>query len=116
MIEAIEQDGMKKSEASQLFNISRNTIDLWLKRPTERGNYQALPNLPPGNNNKIVDWEKFRDFAKIHGDKTQVEMAKLWSGEISDRISSRDEQKIGLTRQKNYGYRERDQEKRQAFI
>jgi hypothetical protein len=43
-------------------------------------------------------------------------MAKLWSGEISDRISSRDEQKIGLTRKKNYGYRERDQEKRQAFI
>ena len=31
-IEAIEQDGMKKSEVSQLFNISRNTIDLWLKR------------------------------------------------------------------------------------
>ena len=31
-IEALEQDGMKKSEVSQLFNIRRNTIDLWLKR------------------------------------------------------------------------------------
>jgi len=100
VIEAIEQDGMKKSKVSQLFNISRNTIDLWLKRQAETGDYQALPNQPPGNNNKIADWEKFRDFAKIHGDKTQVEMAKLWSGQISDRTISRALQKIGFTRKK----------------
>jgi transposase len=100
VIEAIEQDGMKKSEVSQLFNISRNTIDLWLKRQAETGDYQALPNQPPGNNNKIADWEKFRDFAKIHGDKTQVEMAKLWSGQISARTISRALQKIGFTRKK----------------
>jgi hypothetical protein len=53
VIEAIEQDGMKKTEVSQLFNISRNTIDLWLKRQAEKGDYQALPNPPPANNNKI---------------------------------------------------------------
>jgi len=29
VIQAIEFDGLKKSEASQLFNISRNTINLW---------------------------------------------------------------------------------------
>jgi transposase len=52
---------MKKSEVSQLFNISRNTIDLWLKRQAETGDYQALPNQPPGNNNKIADWEKWRN-------------------------------------------------------
>ena len=91
---------MKKSEVSQLFNISRNTIDLWLKRQAETGDYQALPNQPLGNNNKIGDWEKFRDFAKIDGDKTQVEMAKLWSGEISDRTISRALQKMGFTRKK----------------
>ncbi len=32
VINAIELDGLKKSEASELFNISRNTIDLWLNR------------------------------------------------------------------------------------
>lgn len=53
VLEAIEQDGMKKSEVSQLFNISRNTIDLWLKRQAETGDYQALPNQPPGNNNLV---------------------------------------------------------------
>jgi len=72
VVQAIEQDGMKKSEVSQLFNISRNTINLWLKRQAQTGDYQALPNQPPGNNHKILDWEKFRDFVKIYGDKTQV--------------------------------------------
>lgn len=32
VIEAIELDGRKKCEVSEFFNISRNTIDLWLKR------------------------------------------------------------------------------------
>ena len=32
----------------------------------------------------ITDWEKFREFALVHGDKTQVEMAKLWDDQISD--------------------------------
>ncbi|MGV2387874.1 MAG UNVERIFIED_CONTAM: helix-turn-helix domain-containing protein [Microcystis novacekii LVE1205-3] len=44
---AIENDGFKKSEVSEMFNISRNTIDLWLKRRTETGDFQAKPNLPP---------------------------------------------------------------------
>jgi transposase len=39
VIEAIEQDGLKKNEASLLFNISRNTIDLWLKRREETGDF-----------------------------------------------------------------------------
>jgi len=100
VIQAIELDGLKKSEASQLFNISRNTIDLWLKRQAETGDFQALPNLPPGNGHKITDWEKFREFAKMHGDKTQVEMAQLWDGQISDRTISRVLKKIGFTRKK----------------
>ena len=49
VIQAIELDGMKKSEAAQVFQISRNTIDLWLKRRAETGDYQAKPKCPPGN-------------------------------------------------------------------
>jgi transposase len=100
VIQAIQLDGLKISEASVLFSISRNTIGLWLKRQAETGDFQALPNEPPGNGHKITDWEKFREFAKTHGDKTQVEMASLWSGEISDRTISRALQKIGFTRKK----------------
>jgi transposase-like protein len=37
VMQAIELDGLKKSEASQLFNISRNTINLWCQRKAKTG-------------------------------------------------------------------------------
>ena len=55
VIQAIELDSMKKSEAAQVFGISRNTINLWLKRRIETGDYQAKPIKPPGNGHKITD-------------------------------------------------------------
>ena len=54
VIQAIKLDGLKISEASVLFSISRNTIGLWLKRQAETGDFQALPNEPPGNGHKIT--------------------------------------------------------------
>ena len=80
-----------------------------VERQAETGDFQALPNQPPGNGHKISDWEKFREFAQVHGDKTQVEMAKLWEEPISDseallrsadRTISRALKKIGFTRKK----------------
>ena len=100
VIQALELDGMKKSEAAQVSQISRNTIDLWLKRRTETGDYQAKPRQPSGNGHKITDWEKFRSFAAQHGDKTQIEMAELWEGQISARTISPALHKIGFTRKK----------------
>jgi transposase len=100
VINAIELDGLKKSEASELFNISRNTIDLWFKRKAQTGDFKPHPTRPPGHSHKITDWEKFGEFAKAHGDKTQEQMAQLWEGEISDRTISRALHKIGLTRKK----------------
>ena len=75
-------------------------IRLWLKRERETGDFQALPNQPPGNGHKITDWEKFTFFVEINGDKTQVEMAKIWTEEISERTRSRALKKIGFTRKK----------------
>ncbi|MBD2536437.1 helix-turn-helix domain-containing protein, partial [Nostoc flagelliforme FACHB-838] len=42
IIQAIELDGMNKTEAAQVFQISRNTINLWLQRKASTGDYQAL--------------------------------------------------------------------------
>jgi hypothetical protein len=70
-------------------------------RKAETGDYQALPNQPKGSNHKITNWEKFREFAVVHGDKTQVEMAQLWEEKISDRTISRALKKIGFTRKKS---------------
>lgn len=100
VIQAIELDGMKKSEAAQVFQISRNTIDLWLKRRAETGDYQAKSNRPHRTADKITDWQQFAEFAKRYGDKTQAEMAALWSGSISARTISRALQIIGFTRKK----------------
>ena len=42
VIQAIKLDGLKISEASVLFSISRNTIALWFSRQAETGDFQAL--------------------------------------------------------------------------
>ena len=102
VMQAIELDGMKKSEASELFNISRNTINLWFQRKAKTGDIQVKPRLRSSPRRKIRDWEAFRAFAKAHEDKTQAEMAQLWEGEISSRTISRALQTLGLTRKKRH--------------
>jgi transposase len=83
-----------------LFNISRNTINLWFQRKAETGDVQLKPRPGSTEKQKITNWEKFRVFAKKHEDKTQAEMAQLWEGDISSRTISRALQKLGLTRKK----------------
>lgn len=100
VIRAIELDGMRKSEAAQVFQLSRNTIALWLKRQAETGDYQAKSNRPHRTTDKITDWDKFAQFAKTHGDKTQAQMAALWFEEIGTRTISRALHKLGLSRKK----------------
>jgi len=100
VIQAIELDGMSQNQAAKAFHISRSTINLWCQRQASTGDCKAKPNLLQGNGHKITDWEKFREFVKVNGEKTQVEMAKLWDGEISDRTISRALVKIGVTRKK----------------
>jgi transposase len=100
VLQAIELNGLKKSEASALFDISRNTINLWFQRKAETGDVQAKPRPTSHKGHKITDWEKFRTFVQEHGHKTQVEMAQLWDEEISSRTISRALHKLGLTRKK----------------
>ncbi|EDZ93306.1 hypothetical protein AmaxDRAFT_3958 [Limnospira maxima CS-328] len=72
VIDAIELDGMPKTEASQVFHVSRNTINLWLQRKAQTGDFLPKPHHRPGNNHKITDWQKFKAFAQEHGDKQQL--------------------------------------------
>jgi transposase len=99
VMQAIEMDGLKKTEASELFDISRNTIDLWFKRRDETGDIEVKTRASTSQQPKISDWEKFREFVKEHEDKTQAEMAELW-GNISQRSISRALKQIGFTRKK----------------
>ena len=100
VIEAIELDGRKKQEVAELFNISRNTINLWLKRKAETGDLHELPRNPPNPSTKLTDLDEFREFVRANGDKTQSQMADLWKDDISARTISRGLKKIGFTRKK----------------
>jgi transposase len=100
VIDAIELNGMTKSEASIVFQISRNTIDLWLKRKASTGSLLPSSNAPVSRPRKISNWQAFRTFVHQHRDKTQTEMAELWPGEVSQRTISRALQQIGWTPKK----------------
>jgi hypothetical protein len=84
VIQAIELDGLKKQEASELFNISRKTINLWLKRKAETGDVQALPNRPRGNNHKITDdINKGRNVAKAQSSCLDCYLLGVWNLQIN---------------------------------
>ena len=124
VIQAIKLGGLSQMQAAATFQISRSTINIWCQRQARTGNYQAKPNLPPGNGHKITDWEKFREFVKVNGDKTQVEIAKLWPEEISDREArhqggrtiSRALKKVGLTCKKKLMDIEKDLKKKDKSL
>lgn len=99
-IEAVKR-GEGKTQVSRMFNISRNTLDLWLKREQETGDYQAITNYQKGSHHKITDWERFKKFAQEHGGKTQAQMAKLWGEGVTQQNISKALAKIDFTRKKN---------------
>ena len=100
VIEAIELDGMPKTEASEVFNVSRNTINLWFQLRAETGDLHPRPHNHQGYGHKVTDWEAFRAFVKAHPDQCQAKLAALWPGEINDRTISRALKRINMTRKK----------------
>lgn len=99
-IDAVKR-GEKKIEICRVFGISRNTLDLWLKRQQQTGDFQAKSTRPPSPHRKIKDWAPFREFVEQHGDKTQKEMARLWGNGVTQQNISDALQALGITRKKN---------------
>ena len=98
---AIER-GERKSDVSRMLNISRNTLDLWLKRKEQTGNVRAITHYQQGNRHKITDWQRFREFAQQHGGKTQGQMALLWGDNVSQQNISDALRKLNLSRKKRH--------------
>ena len=92
--------GKRKKTVSQLFNISRNTLDQWLKREEQTGSCKAITSYQQGSRHKITDWNRFREFVQQHGGKTQAQMAKLWGDNVTQQDISRALKKLGLSRKK----------------
>lgn len=100
ILQAIDA-GMTKSQASQVFRLSRNTINLWLKRREETGDCKAKVGYQKGYRPKVADLEQFKEFARQQGGNTQVEMAQAWREDVSARTIGKALKKIGFTRKKN---------------
>ena len=98
-IKAVKR-GHRKVNVCRIFKISRNTLDLWLKREKETGDYGAIANKQ-GRHSKIKEEEKFKLFVKENKDKTQTKMAELWGENITQQNISYTCQKLGITRKKN---------------
>lgn len=99
VLEAIDS-GNRKSQMSRMFNISRNTIDLWLKQREATGSVTAKRQYRRGPQPKITDLEQFRAFAQKYGHLTQQDMAEQWVERISDRTIGTALKRIGFTRKK----------------
>ncbi|MFO1350606.1 MAG: IS630 family transposase [Gammaproteobacteria bacterium] len=113
-LEAIAR-GERPSAVAQLLGISRNTLNLWRQQHAQSGSYAPKRGYQRGHSAKITDWEEFRAFAHQHGGKTLAEMAALRG--VGYMTISRGLQKIGFTRKKRgYGYRERNDAARYAFL
>lgn len=87
--------GERKSHVSRIFNISRNTLDLWIKRKEATGSVAPRRCSRPGPAGKIQDWEAFRAFVQQYGHLTQGQMAQLWPEPISPQTLSRALKRIG---------------------
>lgn len=93
--------GEKKFHVSQTFNISRNTLDLWLKRRQETGSVAPKQPVQGGPEPKIKDLDAFKTFAIAHGHLTAQKMAELWPEPISDVTIGKALKRIGFTKKKD---------------
>ena len=84
-----------------MFGISRNTLDLWLKRRQETGSVAPKQPAQRGPDPKIKDLAAFNEFAIAHGHLTAQKMAELWPEPISDVTIGKALKRIGFTRKKD---------------
>ena len=75
-IEAFKS-GERKSDVCRMFDISHNTLDLWLKREAQTGDYQAMTHFQRGYQHKITDWKRFEEFVQKHGVLPQLALQQV---------------------------------------
>ncbi len=104
--------GEKKTVICRIFNISRNTLDLWLKRKKQTGDFAAIHHESGGKTPKIKDWEQFEQFVLKHNHKTQSQIAELWGDNLTQQNVSKACQKLGITRKKKLTVMKKEMKKK----
>ena len=94
--------GLSKMQAHQTFQISRSTIDDWLKLRMETGSVQAPERR--GGGRGLGAHEGFAAFAERHGHRTLQQMRQAWQQATQQSLStmsfSRALRQRGYTRKK----------------
>jgi len=94
--------GLSKMQAHQTFQISRSTIDDWLKLRAQTGSVQAPERRCSGRG--LGAQEGFRVFAERHAHSTLEQMRQAWQQETQQSLStmsfSRALRERGYTRKK----------------
>lgn len=98
-VKAVER-GDKKSQVCRTLNISRNTLDLWIKKKKQTGSLAPITDYSHGPKPKIEDLEEFKKFAEENGHLTQKKMADKWPKSVSRTRIGKALKKIGFTRKK----------------
>ncbi len=81
-IEAVNR-GQRKTDVCRLLQISRNTLDLWLKKDKETGNIRPKEPRQKGAASKIKEQEIFKEFIRENSDKAQQQIAELWGDSLT---------------------------------
>ncbi|AKE64805.1 hypothetical protein MYAER_3588 [Microcystis aeruginosa NIES-2549] len=109
-VSAVER-GEKKSHVCRTLNISRNTLDIWLKRKKQTGTVAAKTNYRRGPKPQIDDLEAFQKFAEQYGHLTQEKMAQKWANPVSRMRIGQALKRIGFTRKKKLMATEKERKK-----
>lgn len=78
--------GLSKMQAHKSFQISRSTIDDWLKLRTQTGSVQVPERRRGGRG--LGDQEGFTAFAKRHQHSTLEQMRQAWQQETQQSLST----------------------------
>lgn len=92
-------NGMRPSEASRVFQLSRNTINLWRRQFEQKGTLTPEPpKTPPRARAQIRD-EDFTAFVDSHRDWTLKQFAAQFG--VTFQTISKYLKRLGYTRKKN---------------
>lgn len=94
------EKGMRISNISKSFNVSRETIYKWKSLKAKQGSLEAPSGYQKGHSHKIKELEVFRKFFETNIDKTSSELARIW-GNLSASTILRQIRKLGYSYKKN---------------
>ncbi|MEM9244936.1 MAG: IS630 transposase-related protein [Cyanobacteria bacterium P01_F01_bin.153] len=93
-------NGMKPSEASRIFQLSRNTINLWRRQWEKKGTLVPNPPRKPAQSRaKIQDIKAFKAFVDSHQDWTMRQFGAQFG--VSFQTIAKYLKRLGYTRKKN---------------